>query len=290
MESVVVIGGATASGKSALAVSLAEKYNGEIVSADALLIYRGLNIGTAKPTKEEKRGIPHYMIDVVSPFDSFSVSDYERMALPVVKDILSRGKRAILCGGTGFYLKALLFESQLGNTPADAALREKYERIAKEKGKGYLHALLEKVDRESAEKLHENDVKRVIRALEIYDLTGKKKSLQQDEPTPRFPYTAYAIDYPREELYARIDRRVDEMFRAGLEEEIAALTASGVNENCQCMQAIGYKEVLAGKKRGATRDEIREEIKKNTRNYAKRQLTLFRKFPEMQWIEKGRVL
>ncbi len=283
---VIVVGGATASGKTALAVALAEKYDGEVISADALLVYRGLDIGTAKPTAAERRGVPHYMIDVAEPTENFSVSDYERMALPVLKDILSRGKTAIVCGGTGFYMQALLFSRALGGAAADEKVREKYMRIAEEKGRGYLHSLLKECDVESAAKLHENDVKRVVRALEIYELTGKKKSEQHDSLTPRFAYEAYAVDYPREELYERIDRRVETMFDAGLVDEVKGLIARGVDEHCQCMQAIGYKEILEGLRGGESEGEMKEKIKKNTRNYAKRQLTFFRKFAGLRWIGK----
>jgi tRNA dimethylallyltransferase len=287
---VIVVGGATASGKSELAVRLAEKYDGEIVSADALLVYKRLNIGTAKPTKEEMRGIPHYMIDVVEPTESFSVSDYERLAMPILQDILSRGKTAIVCGGTGFYIKSLLFKSKFGNTPANEELRRKYEEIERNRGRGYLHSLLEECDPESAAKLHENDVKRVIRALEIYDLTGKKKSEQGDEEIARFPYTAYAIDYPREVLYERIERRTEIMFERGLIEEVKTLLADGVTAEHQCMQAIGYKEVAEGLRSGKSVGEIEEEVKKNTRNYAKRQITFFKKFPELRWIQKDEII
>ncbi|MBQ9081168.1 MAG: tRNA (adenosine(37)-N6)-dimethylallyltransferase MiaA [Clostridia bacterium] len=287
---VIVVGGATASGKTELAVRLAEKYNGEVISADALLVYKQLNIGTAKPTKEEMRGIAHHMIDIVEPTENFSVSDYERLALPVLEDILSRGKTAIICGGTGFYIKALLFKSQFGNTPQDSTIREKYKKIAEGKGNAYLHALLAQCDEESAEKLHENDIKRVIRALEIFELTGKKKSEQADGEIPRFEYTAYAIDYPREELYDRINRRVDIMFDGGLMEEFQNLLSRGVNESCQCMQAIGYKEIYDGLNTGAPLEEIKEQIKKNTRNYAKRQITFFKKFPNIKWIRKDELV
>ncbi len=283
---VIVVGGATASGKSDLAVRLAKKYDGEVVSADALLVYKDLNIGTAKPTLEEMQGVKHHLIDVVTPTQNFSVSDYERLALPVVENILSRGKTAIICGGTGFYIKALLFKSQFGNTPKSQEIREKYEKIVKEKGNTYLHSLLVQCDAESAEKLHENDVKRVIRALEIFELTGKKKSAQEDKEIPRFDYTAYAIDYPREELYERINRRVDIMFQRGLLSEVKDLLSRGIDQNCQCMQAIGYKEICDGLQRGLSIEEMKELIQKNTRNYAKRQLTFFKKFPALQWIKK----
>ncbi|MBP5242579.1 MAG: tRNA (adenosine(37)-N6)-dimethylallyltransferase MiaA, partial [Clostridia bacterium] len=228
----------------------------------------------------------HHLIDVAEPTENFSVSDYERLAFPVVEDILSRGKTPVICGGTGFYIKALLFKSQFGNAPKDEELRKKYEAIAAEQGKEYLHGLLQAVDAESAKKLHPNDVKRVIRALEIYESTGKKKSEQDDKEIPRFEYTAYAIDRPREELYDRINLRVDKMFENGLLDEVKGLLSDGVTLENQCMQAIGYKEICEGLEKGASLEEMKEEIKKNTRNYAKRQLTFFKKFPKIEWISK----
>lgn len=293
----LVVCGATASGKTALAVECAKRLNGEVISADALLVYRGLDIGTAKPTEREKQGIPHHMIDVVDPTESFSVSDYERLALPILNDIISRGKVPIICGGTGFYMNVLLFEHSLGKTPADQTLREKYEKIASEKGNSYLHALLRDVDSESAEKLHENDIKRVIRALEIYELTGKKKSEQCDGDTPRVAYRAVAFDYPREQLYDRINRRVDVMLQEGLVEEVKGLLERGVSPDCQCMQGIGYKEVVEILKNNDLHNTVsnisdimpdiintmRDIIQKNTRNYAKRQLTYFRKM-DVRWL------
>jgi len=257
---------------------------GEIVSADALLVYRDLNIGTAKPTKEERGGIPHYLIDVVDPTESFSVSDYERLALAAVEDILSRGKLPILVGGTGFYLNAVLYRRTLGGAPANEEIRREYARIAEEKGNAYLHGLLQEVDPESAAILHENDVKRVIRALEIFRMTGKKKSEQKDETTPRYPFVALAYDYPREELYKRIDLRVDEMMRLGLVEEVQSLLSRGVSKNSQCMQGIGYKEVVESLKNGDLRSTMSDIIKKNTRNYAKRQLTFFKRFENLHLL------
>ena len=277
MPKVLVVCGATASGKTSLSVACAEKLNTEIISADSLLVYRNLNIGTAKPTQEERKGVKHHMIDVVSPFDGFSVSDYEKAALPIVENLLAQGKTPIICGGTGFYVNALLYKSQFGNTGASEAVRQKYETLYQEKGKEYLHALLLEKDPESAEKLHENDVKRVIRALEIYDLTGKPKSMQRDVPVPRFDFVAVSIDYPREILYERINLRVEQMFENGLMEEVQALLASGVSKTAQCMQGIGYKEIVEGLQTGASIDEMKELIKKNTRNYAKRQITFFKR-------------
>ena len=217
------------------------------------------------------------MIDVVSPTESFSVNDYERMALPVLEDLLQKGKTPIICGGTGFYINSLLYKSQFGNVGANEEIRAYYEDLANRLGKEYVHAILREKDAESAEKLHPNDVKRVIRALEIYDVTGKAKSAQQDEYLPRFDFTAVSIEYPREKLYARINLRVEQMFAQGLIDEVKGLLNAGVTEDMQCMQGIGYKEVAEGLRVGYTEEEIKELIKKNTRNYAKRQETFFKR-------------
>lgn len=277
MAKVLVICGATASGKTALSLACAKKFNGEIVSADSMLVYKGLDIGTAKPSFVERDGIAHHMIDVVSPFENFSVSDYESMALPIIERLLSEGKLPIICGGTGFYIHSLLYKSQFGNVGADEKIRAKYERLTEEFGKEYVHGLLREKDPESAEKLHYNDVKRVIRALEIYDLTGKAKSLQQDKPIPRFDFVSVSIEYPRETLYERINLRVEQMFTQGLVQEVETLLQSGVTEDMQCMQGIGYKEIAEGLRVGATEEEMQELVKKNTRNYAKRQQTFFKR-------------
>ncbi len=284
MNKILVVCGATATGKTALAAECARILHGEVISADALLVYKGLNIGTAKPTQAEMRGVPHYMIDVCEPTEAFSVSDFERLALPLMEDILSRGKTPVLCGGTGFYMNALLYKSSFGNTPADLRVRQEYERMEKEQGREHLHALLQEVDPESARRLHPNDVKRVIRALEIYALTGQKKSAQKDEAIPRFPFCAVAYDYPRETLYGRIGRRVEEMFAQGLVDEVKGLLTRGVGENAQCMQGIGYKEVVEGLKNGDSDSTMSEIIKKNTRNYAKRQITFFKRTQNLHWL------
>ncbi len=277
MGKVLVVCGPTASGKTSLAVSLAKAVNGEVISADSMLVYRDLHIGTAKPSKEERDGIPHHMIDVVSPTESFSVSDYEKQALPIVERLLAEGKTPVICGGTGFYIQALLYKSQFGNVGANAEIRKKYEALAEEKGKEYVHSLLLERDRESGEKLHFNDLKRVIRALEIYETTGKAKSLQRDESIPRFDFSAFSIAYPREVLYERIGLRVEQMFADGLLQEVQSLLQAGVTPEMQCMQGIGYKEVVEGLQKGWTEEEIKELIKKNTRNYAKRQETFFKR-------------
>ena len=274
---VLVICGCTASGKSALAVECAKQLNTEIISADSMQIYTGMDVGTAKPTSDEMEGIPHRMIDVASPFEKFSVSDYEKMALPIVEDLLKQGKTPIICGGTGFYINSLLYKSQFGNSGANPEIRKELEAFADEKGKSALHALLQEKDPESAKVLHENDVKRVIRALEISLATGKKKSEQKDEPIPRFDFACVSIHHDRERLYERINKRVDIMASQGLMDEVRGLMAQGLTIEHQSMQGIGYKEVLQGVDEGWTEAEIFELIKKNTRNYAKRQITFFKR-------------
>jgi tRNA dimethylallyltransferase len=230
------------------------------------------------------QGITHHLIDVVDPTQNFSVSDYEKMALPIVDRLLSEGKTPIICGGTGFYINSILFKLGYGNVAADEQVRKKYESILNEKGKEYLFSLLKEVDPKTAEILHENDTKRVIRALEIFEVSGKKKSEQNDTLTPRYNYTAVAINYPRAKLYERINCRVDIMFNSGLISEVEGLLNRGINENFQCMQAIGYKEVVECLKNGQNESTMRDIIKKNTRHYAKRQQTFFKKLKGISWL------
>lgn len=278
---VLVICGATATGKTALAVSCAKLLNSAVISADSQLVYKGLDIGTAKPSEEEKLGVPHYMIDVAEPFAEYSVSDYREAALPIVEKMVSEGKIPVICGGTGFYINSLLFDLSYGKVAAAPEVREKYEKLAEERGKEYVYDILKKTDPAAAEKLHPNDLKRVIRALEIFEAGGVKKSEINDGQKARFDYVAVAIDYPREELYERINLRVDKMFEAGLVEEVSSLLSRGIDENCRCMQAIGYKEVIECLKNGLSQSTMRDIIKQNTRRYAKRQITFFKKLPNL---------
>lgn len=279
MGRVLVICGATATGKTALAAECARRLNSSVISADSQLVYKGLDIGTAKPIEEEKLGVSHYMIDVAEPTEEYSVSDYKSAALPIVQRLLDEGKTPVICGGTGFYINSLLFDLSYGGVAADDKIRQKYERLAVERGKEYVYNVLRECDPQTAEKLHPNDLKRVIRALEIYEAGGIKKSEINDDMKPRFDYTAVAIDYPREELYKRINARVNIMFERGLVQEVQGLLARGIDESCQCMQAIGYKEVVAGLKNGDLHSTMRDIIKQNTRRYAKRQITFFKKLP-----------
>lgn len=274
---IIIICGPTASGKSALAVECAKKLNTEIISADSMYIYKDLDIGTAKPTIEEMDGIKHHLINQVSPFESFSVSDYKNLADPIINNLLNNGKTPIICGGTGFYINALLYDLSYGNGQANLIAREKYQKIASKNGNLFVYNILQSLDPKTAEKLHFNDVKRVIRALEIYE-SGYKKSDICDDLTPKYNYVAYYIDHPRQTLYDRINERVDLMIRNGLIEEVENLIKRGIKKNHQCMQAIGYKEVYEYLEGTISIERAIDDIKLNTRHYAKRQITYFKKF------------
>ncbi len=273
---IIIICGPTASGKTDLALSLAKLLDTEIVSADSMYIYKDLNIGTAKPSVLEMQGIKHHLIDVVSPCDNFSVSDYRNLALPIIYDLLSKGKTPIICGGTGFYINSILYDFSYGNSEANLEVRDKYMNLAEEKGNEFVYNILKQFDIESANKLHPNDVKRVVRALEIYH-SGTKKSDIVDNLVPKFDYLAYSIDFDREILYSRINKRVDIMVQNGLIDEVKNLLDSGITKENQCMQAIGYKEIIDYIEGYCSLEKAIDDIKLNTRHYAKRQITYFKK-------------
>lgn len=281
---ILIICGPTASGKSELAVRCAKLLNSEIIYADALDVYRGLDIGTAKPTKEEKNGIIHHLIDVADVNSSFSVGDYKELAEPIVEDLLSRGKVPVICGGTGFYINSLIYDFSYGKNPSNLVVREKYMKLAEEKGKEFVFSVLEEKDPESAKTLHPNDLKRVVRALEIYE-SGIKKSEIKDSFVPIRDYAAYSINFDRETLYERIDLRVDKMFNDGLLKEVKKLIDCGVTIKNQCMQGIGYKETYAYLSGELSLDEAKDLIKKNTKHYAKRQITFFKKLPGLKYLQ-----
>ncbi len=274
--------GPTASGKTALSLDFAEKTDGEILCMDSMQIYKGMDIGTAKPTAEERARVPHHLLDLVSPSDSFSVADYQRLAQPLLKSL----PVPVLVGGTGLYLKALSLPMELGATVGDEEVRAKYEAIAAEQGNEALHALLQERDPVSAARLHPNDVRRVVRALEVLEMTGKPISAQvlpsyDDSP---YSFTLFALDWPRDVLYRRINRRVDQMMDEGLANEVAALRDKGVLADAQAMQGLGYKELLSCFRGEISLPDAVELIKQRTRNYAKRQLTWFRADKRIRWL------
>lgn len=285
---IIIICGATASGKTALAVECAKLLNSEVISADSMYIYKGLDIGTAKPNIDEMQGVKHHLIDVVEPKDNFSVSDYKNIATPIIERLHKEGKIPIICGGTGFYINSILYDLSYGNGSANLEAREKYKYLASVHGNEYVYNILKEKDPLSAEKLHFNDVKRVIRALEICE-NGNKKSEIIDEFIPKYDYNAYAINFQRETLYSRINERVDIMINNGLIDEIKALINNGVKKEFQCMQGIGYKEVLEYLDGNLTKEELVETIKLNTRHYAKRQITFFKRLPELKWLEPNNI-
>lgn len=271
-KELLVIGGATGTGKSDVAVECALRLNGEVISADSMQIYRGMDIGTAKISKSEMKGIPHHMIDIVDPSEKFTVADYQKEAIECVEDIRRRGKKPILCGGTGMYIHSLLYQMSYSGA-YDPTLRQALTDELSEKGKEYMHAKLAALDATAAERLHVNDTKRVLRAIEKA-LTGG--GAEDDLSKPLYSYEMYLIERPRDILYKRIDLRVDKMIAAGLREEVKRLIQSGIGYDTQCMQAIAYKEWGLP----LSYDEIVALIKKNTRNYAKRQITWFKQYQD----------
>jgi len=287
---VLALVGPTGSGKTKTAIALSRLLNAEIVSMDSMQIYRGMDIGTAKPTKDELLAVPHHMIDVVEPDCLFTVSMYKEMAKKAIDDILSRGKMPILVGGTGLYLNALSYEMTLGDNGADDALRKELHRIAQEPdGPAKLHQRLNIVDPASAKKLHPHDIRRVIRALEIYETSGRAKGDRIDEQRKEGPYhvLVYGLSMPRELMYERINERVDQMIVEGLIDEVKALLDRGIEPRQEggAMQAIGYKEIVSALRNEMSMENAIALIKQGSRRYAKRQWTWFRRDPRTKWFD-----
>ena len=287
MNNIICIAGPTASGKTALAVELAKKYNGEVVSCDSMQIYRRMDIGTAKPTREEMQGIPHHMLDVADPEDDFSVSRYCEMASPIVDDIVARGKTAIIAGGTGLYMDSLIRGNNFAPFPSTGQ-REKLEAQADELGMAFMTNWLREVDPEAAERIH--DRKRIIRALEVYLETGEtitEHNRKTQLIPPKYSPLWLGLDFdPRSALYERIDLRVGIMLEQGLVEETQNLLASGIPEKCTAMQAIGYKEFIDALDNRCTIEEAADRVRVSSRHYAKRQLTWFRRNKAMHWLTR----
>ena len=290
MNPIICIAGPTASGKTALAVALAQELGGEVVSCDSMQVYRRMDIGTAKPTAEEMHGIPHHMLDVAEPDEDFSVSRYCRMASPIVDDIVSRGKVAIIAGGTGLYMDSLIRGNAFAPFPS-TGVREKLEAQADAEGMEKIHAWLTSVDPEAAGRLHLSDRKRIIRALEVYLETGEtitEHNRRTQAIPPKYSPLWLGLDFEdRAQLYHRIDRRVDIMLDMGLIDEIKGLLHSGIPEKCTAMQAIGYKEFVDALQGRGTIVEAADQVRQSSRRYAKRQLTWFRRNQAIHWLTRG---
>lgn len=286
-KKVIVICGPTASGKTALSIELAKRVDGEIVSADSMQIYKDMNIGTAKPSIEEMQGIKHYLLDYISPNVRYSVAQYKQDAKNAIKEIIAKGKIPIIVGGTGLYIDSLIYEIEYNDIKIDEAYRRELEEIAKKQGLQELYKMALQIDPVAMEKISQNDQKRIIRVLEIYKLTGKNKTEQEIESrkTPvEFDYKVFAINWEREVLYQRINKRVDIMIKQGLIEEVRNIIEK-YKEFPTAMQGLGYKEVVDYLYGVYTKDEMIEKIKMETRRYAKRQLTWFRKNKQTIWLD-----
>lgn len=285
MIKVFVIAGPTASGKSAFGVDIAKEINGEIISCDSMQIYKRMNIGTAKISIEEMDGVVHHLIDIVEPNEEFSVGEYSFRANELIGDIASRGKVPIVVGGTGLYIDSILYPMSFGGCK-NIAIRKSLEEDCEKYGKEYMHALLREIDPLDAEKIHPNNVKRVLRALEIYKTTGECKSdMQISQRKLQYDCCMTVLDIARDVLYKRIDSRVDDMFERGLTKEVDALLEEGISFDGQSMQAIGYKEFRLLYEKKITEDEVKEKIKQNSRNYAKRQITWLKKYEFAKWFD-----
>ncbi|MCD8364023.1 MAG: tRNA (adenosine(37)-N6)-dimethylallyltransferase MiaA [Lachnospiraceae bacterium] len=287
-EPLIVLAGPTAVGKTALSLSLAKAVGGEIISADSMQVYRHMDIGSAKITPSEMDGVPHYLVDVLEPTEEFHVVRFQQMAREAMQEIRSHGHIPILVGGTGFYIQAITRDIDFTENEA-TPYRQELEALAQEKGSAYLHRLLAEVDPASAENIHENNAKRVIRALEFYHLTGRKISEHNEEQRERStPYNLayFVLNDDRERLYARIDRRVDEMLAAGLVDEVASLKAMGCHREMTSMKGLGYKEILAYLDGECTLEEAVAILKRDTRHFAKRQLTWFKREQDAIWLNK----
>ncbi|MDE6712950.1 MAG: tRNA (adenosine(37)-N6)-dimethylallyltransferase MiaA [Lachnospiraceae bacterium] len=284
----IIIAGPTAAGKTKTSILLAKKVDGEIISADSMQVYRYMDIGSAKVTPEEMQGVPHHLIDVLEPTEEFNVVRFQTMAKAAMEDIYARGRVPILVGGTGFYIQSILYDIDFTENEADTAYRHELEHLAKEQGSEALYRMLMEADPEAAKELHPNNIKRVIRALEYHRLTGQKISDHNREQRQKSsPYEAYyfVLTMDRAKLYQRIDLRVDLMLEQGLVEEVRKLKEMGLTKNDISMQGLGYKEILAFLDGESTLEEAIYTIKRDTRHFAKRQLTWFRREPEAIWID-----
>ena len=285
----VVLTGPTAVGKTKLSLSLAEAIGGEIISADSMQVYRHMDIGSAKIRPSGMQGIPHHMIDILEPWEPFNVVIFQERCRECLEGIYERGHIPIVTGGTGFYIQALLKDIDFTENEENTAYRKELEQLAEEKGAEYLHGMLQQVDEEAAEKIHANNIKRTIRALEFFELTGKKISehnTEEGEKKSAYQSCYFVLNDDREKLYARIEQRIDEMLAEGLVEEVKALQKMGCTRNLVSMQGLGYKEILAYLDGETDLETAVEVLKRDTRHFAKRQLTWFRREKDVYWVDK----
>ncbi len=287
----VVLTGPTAVGKTKLSISLAKALNGEIISADSMQVYKYMDIGSAKITEKEMDGVPHHLIDVLSPFEEFHIVRFQELAKKAMEDIYNRGKTPVFVGGTGFYIQAITKDIDFTEGEEDKQYREELSRLAAEKGNEFLHEMLREVDKKSAEEIHANNVKRVIRALEFYKENGFPISQHNEEQKQNeTPYNLayFVLNAPRDLLYERIDRRVDEMMENGLVKEVQKLKDMGCRREMTSMQGLGYKEILSFLDGEIPLDEAVRILKRDTRHFAKRQLTWFRRESDVIWVDKDK--
>ena len=284
---VIVICGPTASGKTSLSVELAKKCNGEIISADSMQIYKDMNIGTAKVTQEEMQGIKHYMIDIVSPTERYSFAEFKVQAEKAIEEILKKGKTPIIAGGTGLYVNSLIYNIQYNDIKIDEEYRKYLEERVEKEGLQSLYEEAKKIDSEAMKSISQNDKKRILRVLEMYNQTGKTKTELEKESRKeevKYDYKVYAINWEREELYKRINKRVDIMIKQGLIKEVENILKK-YDKFPTAMQGLGYKEVVEYLDKKITKEEMIEKIKMETRRYAKRQITWFKKIENVKWIQ-----
>jgi len=293
MKKLLIIAGPTAVGKTEISINVAKKLNGEIVSADSMQIYKYMDIGSAKVSNDEMKGITHHLIDIIEPHESFTVADYKTHAEASIDKIINKGKLPMVVGGTGLYINSLIYNYTFTEAAKDEEYRKFLEQLSEEKGKEYVHEMLKEVDIESYNRLYPNDLKRVVRALEVYKITGKTISeFTANENIYDIPYDIkyYVLTMDRAKLYERINKRVDIMIERGLIDEVIKLKEMGYNSNMQSMKGIGYKEILYYLEGNISLNEAVEMIKQGSRNYAKRQLTWFRKDERVTWIDKEKFL
>ena len=285
----IVLTGPTAVGKTSLSISLAKAVNGEIISADSMQVYKGMDIGSAKIRKEEMQGVTHYLVDILEPEEEFHIVKFQELAKAALEEIYAKGKIPILVGGTGFYIQAVTRDIDFTQAEQETSYREELEQFAKEKGAEYLHEKLREVDSKSAENIHANNVKRVIRALEFYHQNGtpiSEHNEEQKQQTSPYNLVYFVLTAPREILYERIDRRVDQMMEEGLLEEVKSLRERGCHRGMVSMQGLGYKEILAYLEGEYPLEEAVRILKRDTRHFAKRQLTWFRREHDVIWVDK----